>query len=245
MDGAVPWSAIEAVFLDVGNTVVGIDVELVAARLAPLGVRVEAEAVLRAEARARPALSRALAAGEDARRGDFLLYLELILAHLPAGSAPAPSERREAIAAELGPTLREPGASDQLWNRPLPGAREALDRLRSLGLPVIAVSNSDGTAARSLERAGLRDGFDAVVDSHVIGAAKPARAIFEAALAHVPSIARERIVHVGDILDVDVVGARGAGLHAVLLDPFDDWTATAGVERCRDVGVVAERLAQD
>ena len=30
-------------------------------------------------------------------------------------------------------------------------------------------------------------------------------------------------MHVGDLYAADVVGARAAGVHAVLLDPFGDW----------------------
>ena len=58
------------------------------------------------------------------------------------------------------------------------------------GLPVIAVSNSDGTAERSLERAGLRDLFRAVVDSHLVGAEKPDPAIFRAASASSRTVRR-------------------------------------------------------
>ena len=36
--------------------------------------------------------------------------------------------------------------------------------------------------------------------------------------------APERTLHVGDLYAVDVLGARAAGLHALLLDPHGDWT---------------------
>jgi putative hydrolase of the HAD superfamily len=238
MREGVPWETIRAVFLDVGNTVVGIDLERVVECLEALGVRTAPAELERAEARARPELSRRLAAGEERRRDGFLLYLELILARLPT-----PPRDVQGGAARLAPLLREPGRADQLWSRALPGARAALERLRAMSLPVIAVSNSDGSATRSLERAGMLDAFDAVVDSHLVGVAKPDPAIFELARRHV-RVPRERVVHVGDMLDVDVVGARAAGLRAVLLDPFGDWVG-APCDCLRDVGAVAERLAEE
>jgi putative hydrolase of the HAD superfamily len=232
---AVPWGAIEAVFLDVGNTVVGVDLERISAALRELGVTAGVRALARAEAAARPELSRRLSLGEGLRRDSFLLFLEGILRRFPdTGREPA------AVAERLAPLLRRPGHADELWNRPLPGARQALDLLGGLGLPVVAISNSDGTAAQSLERAGLRDAFRAVVDSHFVGAEKPDAAIFRAGLAEVQA-APQRVVHVGDLYAVDVIGAQAAGLHAVLLDPHRDWY---GIDcfRARHVGEVAEHL---
>lgn len=235
MTHVVPWGAIEAVLLDVGNTVVGIDLLLVSERLAGLGFAAGVRTLARAEAAARPELSRRLSVGEGLRRDSYLMFLEGILRRIPStGRDPL------GIAERLGPLLRSPGHADELWNRPLHGARPALDLLQRLGLPIVAVSNSDGTAERSLERAGLRDAFRAVVDSHFIGAEKPDAAIFRAALAEA-GVPPERAVHVGDLYAVDVLGAQAVGLHAVLLDPHRDWY---GVDcfRARNVGVVAEHL---
>ncbi len=231
----VPWGEIDAVLLDVGGTVVAIDMDLVSRRLRELGRSVSAEALARAEAAARPELSRRLELGEGARRDGFLLLLEAALRRaLPGEGDPAD------LAERLAPLLRRTGHADELWSRPVAGARDALDQLARLGLPVIAVSNSDGTAERSLERAGLRAGFRAVVDSHLIGAEKPDPAIFRAALA-IAGVPPERAVHVGDLHAVDAAGARRAGVHAVLLDPFGDWDGV-DCERARDVAEVAERL---
>jgi putative hydrolase of the HAD superfamily len=61
-----------------------------------------------------------------------------------------------------------------------------------------------------------------VIDSHVVGVAKPDPQIFEHALAHFPEFPRERIAYVGDSITMDVGGATAAGLHPILLDPYDD-----------------------
>jgi hypothetical protein len=40
----------------------------------------------------------------------------------------------------------------------------------------------------------------------------------------------------------DVIGSRAAGLHSILLDPFDDWQVEDCV-RCRDLNELAGRIA--
>jgi putative hydrolase of the HAD superfamily len=62
----------------------------------------------------------------------------------------------------------------------------------------------------------LREYFDVVIDSSVFGTEKPDPAIFRAALEAL-DVAPEEALFVGDLYDVDVVGARAAGMEAVLL----------------------------
>jgi putative hydrolase of the HAD superfamily len=115
--------------------------------------------------------------------------------------------------------------------------------MRDRGLTLVVVSNSDGTAERSLEAAGLRPYLSDVIDSAIVGYEKPDARIFEHALRH--SGARpERTLHVGDLYHADVTGARAAGIHAVLLDPFDDWTGI-DCDRAPDLWAVAERLEKE
>ena len=61
-----------------------------------------------------------------------------------------------------------------------------------------------------------------VVDSSVVGVAKPDPRIFDHAAVHFPDIDRSRIAYVGDSVRMDVMGALAADLHPILLDPFDD-----------------------
>jgi len=86
----------------------------------------------------------------------------------------------------------------------------------------VVVSNSDGTVEEGLGSAGLREHLHHVVDSAVVGAEKPDPAIFRHALDLVGA-RPDRTLHVGDLFSVDVLGARAAGLRAVLLDPYGDW----------------------
>lgn len=219
---AIPFHRIETVFLDAGNTLVSIDFPRVAEEASSCGLRVDAETLRRAEARARPAVSRRAhergrTEGEDA----FSAYLRFVVDAIPEAGDWS-GERRDELVRDLAPRVREPGASFRLWCWVLPGTEEALTRLRALGLRLVVVSNADGTIERGLDELALGDHFEAVIDSHVIGAEKPDPAIFHRAMDHVGAAA-DSTLHVGDLYHADVLGARAAGLHALLLDPYSDW----------------------
>jgi putative hydrolase of the HAD superfamily len=92
----------------------------------------------------------------------------------------------------------------------------ALARLKSAGLLLGVVSNSEGRVAEALEAAELRQYFDVVIDSGLIGIEKPDPRIFHAALEAL-GVGADEALYVGDLYDVDVVGARAAGIEAVLL----------------------------
>jgi putative hydrolase of the HAD superfamily len=102
------------------------------------------------------------------------------------------------------------------------------------------VSNADGTVERGLTRAGLRGLLDDVVDSHVVGFEKPDPRIFAHALER-SGAAPGTTLHVGDLYAADVVGARAAGLHALLLDPHGDWPPV-DCARLPDVAALAHAI---
>ena len=77
---------------------------------------------------------------------------------------------------------------------------------------------------QALERAGLAPLLDFVIDSTVVGIAKPDPRVFALGLQAAGVDAHEA-VYIGDSYFVDVVGARGAGLGAVLFDPGGVWGA--------------------
>jgi len=80
------------------------------------------------------------------------------------------------------------------------------------------ISNSNGTIKRILTRLELLPLVDFALDSSEEGVEKPQPAIFERALARAGVVAAEA-AYVGDLYSIDVLGARRAGLRAVLLDP--------------------------
>jgi HAD superfamily hydrolase (TIGR01509 family) len=218
----IPWDRIDTLFLDAGNTLVSVDFAWVRDELEALGIACRTEEVRRAEAAARPTISNALSARESGEGpGAFLLYLKTVFAHLPA-IRQAGVEDVAGIAETLAPILSAPGQNSRLWSHVLPGVRESLARFRARNLRLVVVSNSDGSIEEGLSRLGLRDYFDAVVDSSVVGYEKPDPRIFAHALALVAADPN-RTLHVGDMLYADVEGARRAGVHGVLLDPYSDW----------------------
>lgn len=113
-----------------------------------------------------------------------------------------------------------------MWTRPAPGAPEGLAALRRAGVKMAVVSNADGHVERVLREVGLcqvGDGrgtaVDAVIDSTVVGVAKPDPRIFRIALDRL-GVEPERAVHVGDIVGADVAGARAAGVRPLHFDPL-------------------------
>jgi len=221
----------DTLFLDAGNTLVGMDLELVCETLSRHDVVAAPAAVERAEARARPLLSHHLAAGRSSEARDtFAFHVSNVLAGLGA-----PTVR----ATEIATRLKEAGTR-RLWSRVLPGVPAALAELRAAGVRLAVVSNSDGTVAEGLERAGLRDHLDAVFDSRLVGFEKPDARIFRHALATLGSAAGTT-AHVGDLFAVDVVGARAAGVHGVLVDPFGDWR-DGGCHVTPDVPALAREI---
>ena len=130
---------------------------------------------------------------------------------------------------ELAAVVLERTRNAWLWRWPIVDSVDALRRLHEAGVPIGVVSNASGQIADVLRRAGVCQVGDGdhtpvrvIVDSHVVGVAKPSPAIFDHALHLFDGVAPERIGYVGDSVTMDVGGARAAGLHPILLDPFDD-----------------------
>jgi HAD superfamily hydrolase (TIGR01549 family) len=236
----IPFAEIDTVFLDAGNTLLCWDYGFASELLASEGLACPPATLARAEAAARPKLSQFIANGRSTEGAQvFLFYMRSILDAVPAFQGLAEVER-ERKAARLLQRIRTPEAQDRLWSHVPPDLPPALARLRDHGLRLVVVSNSDGTVEAKLSTAGLRNLLHHVIDSHVVGSEKPDRGIFEYAL-RVAKSRPERTLHVGDLYHADVVGARGAGLHAVLLDPYGDWH-DFDCDRARDVAELARRI---
>jgi putative hydrolase of the HAD superfamily len=101
--------------------------------------------------------------------------------------------------------------------RPYPEVAEALAALRATGLRLVVVSNWDVSLHEALAQTGLTPLLDGAISSAEAGAAKPAPAIFERALALAGGVAPAAAVHVGDDVEADIAGARAAGIAPVLV----------------------------
>jgi HAD superfamily hydrolase (TIGR01509 family) len=102
------------------------------------------------------------------------------------------------------------------WDQILRGTRDALLRIGQ-NFRVAVISNADGGIGRVLSRCGIADCFESVTDSGIVGVEKPHLKIFAAALEAMQARPDESL-YVGDVYSVDYVGARNAGMQAVLFD---------------------------
>lgn len=128
-----------------------------------------------------------------------------------------------------------------------PEAAPTLDALRAAGLRVGLCSNAPyrtQSMHEQLEHVGLRAHLDAVTFSGEVGWRKPSARIFEAALSQLGAAPAQSLM-VGDSLREDALGARDAGLAAVLLErdggaPGSD--TTDGIARIRRLPEVLDLL---
>jgi HAD superfamily hydrolase (TIGR01549 family) len=99
-----------------------------------------------------------------------------------------------------------------------PEAFEILSSLEDAGYILGVVSNRDNAYENQLAEWGLGNYFSFSLAGGEVNAYKPKAAIFKHALHRAGARASESI-YVGDNFYADVVGARNAGLGAVLYDP--------------------------
>ncbi len=197
---------LRAVLFDAGNTLLFLDYARMAQAVgAALDLPLSGEGLAAHAGEAAQAMERA--AGNDGERA--AVYLEALFR-----AAGVPSERMP----EVRDCLRRLHQERHLWCSVRDRTHESLSRLRSAGLRLGIVSNSDGRVEEALAAAGLRDYFEVVIDSGLVGVEKPDPAIFRAALDAL-GIGPEEALYVGDLYEVDVVGARAAGIEVVLLAP--------------------------
>jgi len=121
---------------------------------------------------------------------------------------------------------RVSGDSTEIWTHVLDENRDAFHCIAEMR-PVAVVTNNNGTAIEQCRDLGLCQigpgalpAVAAIVDSGVLGIAKPDPRIFAPALDALGTAAA-RTLYVGDTVHADVRGAGAAGMPVVQLDPFD------------------------
>jgi putative hydrolase of the HAD superfamily len=226
---------IQTVFLDAGGILVNPNWSRVSETLARHGVDATAAALAAAEPRAKQRLDRGetIQRTNDEQRG--WTYFDLVLTEagvpLTAGTA--------AALLELNAYHRQ----FNLWESVPDEVGPALAALRARGLQLVVVSNANGTLLSVFTRLGLVPALDVIFDSHVVGIEKPDPRFFHHAL-DLSGARAETTVHVGDLYHVDVVGARSAGIAAILLDVANLY-ADYDCRRVRSLAEVVELLAGD
>ena len=200
---------LETIFLDAGGVLVFPNWYRVSETLRAHGVHVGPDALAAAEPHAKRHLdqTRTIQATNDTKRG--WLYFNLILERAGVAADAA----TDAALAELHAYHQ----ASNLWELVPGDVRPSLRAIRELGLRTAIVSNANGTFCAAAERLGITPLVTCVLDSQDEGVEKPDPRLFEIALER-SGADRETTIHVGDIYEVDVVGARAAGIRPVLLD---------------------------
>jgi FMN phosphatase YigB (HAD superfamily) len=205
---------IDAVLFDAGGIFVIPDPTVLAPLLAYFGATEDLDVYHRAHYRGMAAKSAA-----SSSEGDWSVYN---LAYVEAVGVP--THEQEYAADILGRTRNA-----WLWRWPLQDSVTALRELHVRDIPIGVISNATGQIEDLLARSNVCQVGDGpgvpvrvIVDSHIVGVAKPDPRIFDFGLEGLGAFDRSRVAYVGDSVTMDVGGARAAGLFPILLDPHDD-----------------------
>ena len=97
------------------------------------------------------------------------------------------------------------------------------------------ISNNFGNTRGWCDEYGLTPLLEAIIDSTVLGIAKPDARIFEAALSEL-DVAPAHAIYVGDSYSADMVGGKNAGL-------WTAWLVGDQVKTCQDPSMVDVQLS--
>ncbi len=133
-------------------------------------------------------------------------------------------EKLKGISQNLMSHLVEAFVSPILKDPPdlIDGAEETLARVKEKGYKVGLICNTGTTPGKTirvlLERFGMLEYFDVTIFSNELKIRKPDPRIFLHTLAQLKSQPQSS-VHVGDLIDTDVWGAKNVGMVAVHFNP--------------------------
>jgi putative hydrolase of the HAD superfamily len=205
---------LDAVFFDLGGTLVDLSVRretVWADVLAGRGLDVGLDALTSALRKADRDFDEAFAEiqGMD-ERPFWKAYDEAVIRTLGIDVEP------DAVVADLSASFGRIIPDEGVW-ADYPDSKPMLDDLSKRDMKVGLISNATDLARRVLRRLDLDRYFDPIIISSEIGHRKPEREIFAKAVRDA-GVAPSRALYIGDKLAVDVKGASGAGMNAVLID---------------------------
>jgi len=207
---------LKALLFDFGGTLAFLDFELLAREFSREGRKLDALALEHAEYAGRAAIDRHLMS-EGNSQATSAAYEFFFRGWMTAAGIPA--DEFHECAAKFGAIHREA----TLWRVVRPGTFEALEAFKSAGYKLAIVSNAEGQVEADAKRFGLAKYFDVIIDSHIVGVAKPDPRIFRIALERL-GVGPDEAKFTGDIYSIDVEGARAAGIEARLVDQHQRYT---------------------
>ena len=209
---------LRAILFDAGNTLIRIDYAAIATALAVHGVEATPDDLMRAEWRARVRLDDDVFARPEVASTEARTTHRRYLGYVLEGVGVVDPVVVEAMDVWRGRHNQPLG----LWTAPEPAAAPALRLARQAGLRTGVISNSNGSIRQILTQLELLPLLDFALDSKEEGVEKPEPEIFARALSRAGVDAADA-AYVGDFYSIDVLGARRAGVRAVLLDPGLCW----------------------
>ena len=132
----------------------------------------------------------------------------------------------------------------------MPNVREAIKAMRRSNYTIGVICNTGLTGGRVLRQVlahyGLLDYFDVTVFSNEFGWLKPHPSIFQHTLAELGGIEPNEALHVGDIEELDVEGARRTGMYSARYAPQGEVATQADfvVRDWRDFGAQISNFVQ-
>ena len=208
-------SPVRAIFFDAGNTLLYPRLDDRARDLTAAGFPARVEDFHAAERAAKQKLDvwlwPQIRKGEVPRTIDHYYWAEYLAALMSQISAP------ETEHARLVRLVADGFRNIRTWSVVMPETPGYLASLKEQDYFLGVISNSIGTIEDQLRHVGLREYFQAVLDSAIVGVEKPHPEIFQLALASA-KVAANEAVFVGDTNATDMGGAQLAGLHGVLID---------------------------
>ncbi|MFH1651901.1 MAG: HAD family hydrolase [Chloroflexota bacterium] len=230
---------IKAVFLDLYHTLVGYDPpreQLQAEALKELGVDADATQLRWPLVTADEFIYKEMARvpmGQRDEKSRMALWAEYQRVFLrEAGIAP-----EEKLVLGLLGKMRQVKMNLRVFDDVAP----ALDDLKAKGFVLGLISNIDHDITPMLQELGLEAWLEIVVTSQDAGATKPDPQIFRVA-AQRAGVKPGEAVFVGDQYQIDVIGARNAGMKGILLDRGDFFGEITDAPRIHSLTQIAAHL---
>jgi len=192
------------VTFDAGQTLVELDLDFLARRLAERGIDAS-PAQLAASA---PAAWRRF---DELNAAGIGHPWKQLMATLLAGAHVRDAE-------PLADWLWDEQPRVNLWRKPIAPVIALAKELAGRGVRVGVLSNSEGGLRALFEEIDLAREFHAIIDSGIVGIEKPDPRIFAHTLEQLGGRA-EDAVHIGDSWTADIVGALGAGWRGAIYYP--------------------------